>query len=259
MIATLDDLVARGLVAENVVLGSLTTYKFGGPARYFAEATSEADLVELGLALGDESIVVIGRGSNLVIADRGFDGVAVRLGSGLAQIEVGDDGQIRAGGAASLPQLARTSAKAGRGGLEWCVGVPGSVGGAVRMNAGCHGSETSQWLVEASVVNLRGGDVTTRTPQELDLSYRHSNLRSDEIVTGTVFRTVESTITDAEAEIRRITAWRKEHQPGGTLNAGSVFKNPPGDFAGRLIDSLGFKGLEVGGASVSDRHANFFV
>ena len=115
---------------------------------------------------------MIGRGSNLVIADRGFDGIAVRLGTGLAHIEIANDGEIRAGGAASLPQLARTSAKEGRGGLEWCVGVPGSVGGAVRMNAGCHGSETSQWLVEASVVNLRGGDVRTRTPQELDLSYR---------------------------------------------------------------------------------------
>ena len=259
MIATLDDLVARGLVAENVVLGSLTTYKFGGPARYFAEPASEADLVELGMALGDEPIVVIGRGSNLVIADRGFDGVAVRLGTGLGQIEVSTDGRIRTGGAASLPQLARTSAKAGRGGLEWCVGVPGSVGGAVKMNAGCHGTETSQWLVEASVVDLRSGDVRTRTAQELDLSYRHSNLRSDDVVASAVFRTVESTVADAEAELRRITAWRKENQPGGTLNAGSVFKNPPGDSAGRLIDSLGLKGFGVGGASVSDRHANFFV
>ena len=255
----LDDLVAKGLVDQNVELGSLTTYKFGGPARYLSEVESEAELQELGSVLDDEPILVIGRGSNLVISDRGFDGVVVRLGPGLAQIDVADDGRVTAGGSAALPQLARRSAKAGRGGLEWCVGVPGSVGGAVRMNAGCHGSETAQWLVEARVISLRGGEATARTSRDLELSYRHSNLRSDEVVSSAVFDTVERTSQAAEAEIRRITAWRKERQPGGTFNAGSVFKNPPGDSAGRIIDSLGLKGFQVGGASVSERHANFFV
>ncbi len=127
------------------------------------------------------------------------------------------------------------------------------------MNAGCHGSETAEWLIEATVISLRGGAASARSPEDLELSYRHSNLASDEVVAGAVFRSSEATRQAAEAEIRRITAWRKENQPGGTFNAGSVFKNPTGDFAGRLIDSLDLKGFRVGGASVSERHANFFV
>jgi UDP-N-acetylmuramate dehydrogenase len=139
------------------------------------------------------------------------------------------------------------------------VGVPGSVGGAVAMNAGCHGSDTAESLVVASVMNLRTGTIREATPVDLDLSYRHSNLTDDDLVLSAVFSTVASSTSEEEAAMRAVTRWRKEHQPGGTHNAGSVFKNPPGDAAGRIIDDLGLKGLAVGGASVSLRHANFIV
>lgn len=256
-VVTLARLVDRGLVTENFGLSGLTTYRFGGPARYFSEVNSEAELIEIASVSGDLPMLVVGRGSNLVIADAGFDGMVLHLGPGFGEMEFDHD--VTAGGAVSLPVLARRCAKEGRGGLEWCVGVPGSVGGAVRMNAGCHGSEIADSLITARVVDLRAGSGADLTTEDLQLSYRHSRLFSHEVVVGARFRVVETDPASSEAEIRRITAWRKENQPGGTLNAGSVFKNPSGDAAGRIIDSLGLKGFAIGSAAVSDRHANFFV
>ena len=148
---------------------------------------------------------------------------------------------------------------AGRSGLEFFVGVPGSVGGAVRQNAGCFGVETRERLVNASVVDLRDGTTSKRGPEDLDFAYRHSNLSPTEVVTEAVFSTEEGDIEAGLQELRRITRWRRDHQPGGTFNAGSVFKNPEGISAGELIDSLGLKGLKVGDVSVSKKHANFFV
>ena len=157
------------------------------------------------------------------------------------------------------PQLARAAADAGRCGLEFLAGIPGTVGGGVTMNAGGHGSEIADRLVTAAVVDRRTGTTVERTPGDLDLSYRHSNLRPDEIVVAARFSTDACDRGDADGRIREITRWRKEHQPGGTFNAGSVFKNPPGDAAGRLIDEAGLKGLRVGGVAVSAMHANFFT
>ena len=158
----------------------------------------------------------------------------------------------------ALPVLARTAVKAGRGGLEWCVGVPGSVGGAVRMNAGCHGSDVAACLSTATIISLRSGEVSHRDAEALGLSYRHSDLGPDELVAAADFVTAEVDPADGNAEIRRITQWRRDNQPGGTLNAGSVFKNPPDDAAGRLIDDAGLKGYQLGRVRVSERHANFF-
>lgn len=138
------------------------------------------------------------------------------------------------------------------------VGIPGSVGGAVRMNSGCHGTATAEWLVSARVIDLGTGRVDDRTAGDLGLSYRHSNLADTDLVVAATFRTVPRPRREAEDIMREISRWRRDHQPGGTLNAGSVFKNPPGDAAGRLIDSLGLKGLRRGGVCVSSRHANFF-
>ena len=238
-------------------LAPLTTYKRGGAARWFLDLDGPNDLRGW-LIPADLPVLVLGRGSNLVVADEGFPGLVLRLGSGSASIEFdGDD--VHAGGAVSLPVLARTVAQADRGGLSWFVGVPGSVGGAVRMNAGCHGSDTAECLVSASIHHLRTGERRDATATDLELSYRHSNLTDDELVLSARFRTRPSTRAEEETEMREITRWRKESQPGGTHNAGSVFKNPEGDAAGRIIDSLGLKGLAVGGASVSEKHANFIV
>jgi UDP-N-acetylmuramate dehydrogenase len=256
----LGPLVASGIVAENVPLGPYTTYKAGGPARFMTEVKDPAALDALvgsGVAR-DHPILVLGRGSNLVVADAGFDGLVVRLGPQFARIEV-EGAEVRAGGSAPLAHVARNSVDAGLVGLEFFVGVPGSVGGAVRQNAGCFGTETRDRLIEASLVDLAGGGRREAGPEDLALSYRHSNVLATEIVTEARFQAVPGDGEAGRAELRRITRWRRDNQPGGTFNAGSVFKNPPGSTAGEIIDSLGLKGLQVGDVSVSAKHANFFV
>ncbi len=261
----LADLVETAQLREDVTLGPLTTYKLGGPARWYAEPHDEDELREVVAAVradpagGDAPVLVLGRGSNLAVADAGFPGLVVRLGSGFAGIDIAPDGTVTAGGAAPLPVLARTTVAAGRGGLEFFVGIPGSVGAAVRMNAGCLGSETVDWLIAARVLDLFGGTVAWRPAGDLGLAYRHSDLGDGDVVVGARFRTEPSTPEAGSAVLREVTRWRRDHQPGGTLNAGSVFKNPPGDHAGRLIDAAGLKGLRVGGVAVSAKHANFFV
>ena len=239
----------------------MTTYKLGGPARWLVEAASEEEVLAAGTAAraAGVELLVLGRGSNLVIADSGFDGVVLRLVGELTSVDVGPSGEVRAGAGASLPVVARQAARSGRSGLEFFVGVPGSVGGAVRMNAGCHGRETADVLVAARVVDTAAGDVEDRLAGSLGLGYRTSSLGPAEVVVGARFHTEEGAAAAAEEEMREVTRWRRLHQPGGTLNAGSVFANPPGDTAGRIIDHLGLKGFSVGGASVSTKHANFFV
>lgn len=260
----LDDLATRGLLERNRPLGPLTTYKLGGPARFFAEVSDESSLLHvLEARRGDGGaairLLVLGRGSNLVIADAGFDGLVVRLGGEFVDISIDASGDVTAGAAVALPKLARAAVKRGRGGLEFFVGVPGSVGGAVHMNAGCHGSETAEWMISARILDADTATVSERSPEDLDHRYRHSNLRPTDIVLSALFGTNEQQPAVGERIMREVTQWRREHQPGGTLNAGSVFKNPESGAAGELIDRLGLKGFSVGGASVSDRHANFFV
>jgi UDP-N-acetylmuramate dehydrogenase len=247
-------------VQTNVPIAPLTTYKLGGPAAWLVEVGSDRHLDEVLEALPpDVDVLVLGRGSNLVVADGGFDGLVMRLVGDFVAIEVLPDGTVHAGGAAALPRVARAAAAAGRCGLEFYAGIPGSVGGAVMMNAGGHGSDTAEHLMAASVVDLRSGGRSERAPEDLGLGYRRSNLGSGQVVTAARFSTAPCSTGAAEARIREITRWRKEHQPGGTFNAGSVFKNPQGDAAGRLIDEAGLKGFRCGGVAVSEMHANFFV
>ncbi len=247
-------------VSHNVPLAPMTTYKVGGPARYYAEP---ADLCELRDILTtvppDTAVVVIGRGSNLVISDKGIDGLVIKLGRSFQAGAVSPDGSIVAGGGMPLPKLARMAAKHARAGLGFYVGIPGSVGGAVAMNAGGHGSETAQVLDHALVLNVATAEVTRSTTDQLGLSYRHSDLTDDDIVVQATFVTTPGDRGALEDELRTITRWRKDHQPGGTLNAGSVFKNPQGDHAGAIIDRLGLKGERIGSIQVSPVHANFLV
>ena len=247
-------------VQRSVSLAPLTSYKLGGRAEWFVEVNGDRHLDDVlhSLVPGVE-MLVLGKGTNLVVADRGFPGLVVRLGGAFLDVTVLDDDSVVAGGAAPLPRVARTGAEAGRCGLEFYAGIPGTVGGAVMMNAGGHGSDTAERLISAVVVNRTTAERSTRTATDLDLSYRHSNLGPDDLVTSARFSTLPCARADAEARIREITRWRKQHQPGGTLNAGSVFKNPPGDAAGRLIDTAGLKGFRCGGVAVSEIHANFFT
>jgi UDP-N-acetylmuramate dehydrogenase len=257
--SALDRLVADGTLQTMVRVSGLTTYKVGGPARFFLEAESEEELMAVGSAVQDEAVLVVGKGSNLVISDEGFPGLVIHLGSGFAQIQIDQAGVVSAGGATAMAALARACGRAERSGLEFFIGIPGSVGGGVRMNAGCHGVETKDRLRAARVVSIRSGDISDRSATDLDLRYRHSNLHPDEIVTSATFFTEPGDPEDIARTMREIVRWRRDHQPGGTFNAGSVFKNPPGDSAGRIIDGLGLKGTRVGGAMVSAKHANFFV
>ena len=257
--APLERLRAAGRLDQDVALGPLTTYRLGGPARYLVTIESEQDLRDAWAVAGDEGLPVLplGRGSNVVVAESGFAGVVIQPGLGLSHRSIGDE--VTAGAGVPLPLLARESARAGRGGLEFFAGIPGSVGGAVRMNAGCHGTETSDVLISARIFDLGSGEAADRTPDDLDLAYRRSNIDDSKFVVEARFATVACEAAESESKIREITRWRRDNQPGGTLNAGSVFKNPDGDTAGRIVDSLGLKGLSCGAVSVSERHANFFV
>lgn len=258
-----EDQVAAALSAlgnrgrAQAPLGPLTTYRVGGLAAVGFEAHSEADLdlARGAVVASDLPVLVVGKGSNLLVSDEGFPGLAVVIGEGLATIDV-DAARVRAGAGTALPVLARRTATAGLTGLEWAVGVPGSVGGAVRMNAGGHGSETSETLTRFCFVDLAGGDSGEFGAERLEFGYRRSTVLASHAVVWAEFVLAPGRRQDCEALIADIVRWRREHQPGGQ-NAGSVFTNPPGDSAGRLVDAAGLKGFRMGSAHVSTKHANF--
>jgi len=254
-----DELVDRlgDSVQRDALLGPLTTYRVGGPATALIIVDDDESLTTLAavLATTEVPILTIGRGSNLLVADAGFAGVVVQLGEQFARIDI-DGATVWAGAAAKLPVLARRTVSAGLTGLEWAVGVPGSVGGAVRMNAGGHGAEIVDSLVSVQVVDFRSGDLVDRDAADLELSYRSSALGASEVLVRARFELAEGDIEQGEQQLAEIVQWRRSNQPGGQ-NAGSVFTNPPGDSAGRLIDTAGGKGLRIGSAEVSTKHANF--
>jgi UDP-N-acetylmuramate dehydrogenase len=258
--SVLESLMETGLIEQSVSLGPLTTYKSGGPARYFSRPKNEDDLIEIARFVAETGVEVLtmGRGSNLLVADSGFDGLVIHVAQGFN--EVGYAGlEAEAGAGTPLPLLARGSVNEGIAGLEFFVGVPGSVGGAIRQNAGCFGTETVDRLVEARIFDLDAGEAFKSSGTDLGMSYRHSNVASKWVVVSARFRGTSSDTTQSKDLLREITRWRKENQPGGTLNAGSVFKNPEGTSAGFLIEKAGLKGVAVGGVAVSQKHANFFV
>ncbi|MGH2670709.1 MAG: FAD-binding protein, partial [bacterium] len=232
-----------GKVRRELPFAELTTYRLGGPAAVLVQVTSAADLGALAGVLTEEvPLLVVGRGSNLLVADEGFAGVAVTLEGDLAGFRI-EAGGVVAGGGLALPVLARRSAAIGLTGLEFFVGIPGSVGGAVRMNAGGHGRETVEVLSRAWLADLAGsGTPEEYAPGDLGLGYRRSRLAPAQVVLAAEFRAVTDDAAACEARIDDVVRWRRANQPGGS-NAGSVFTNPPGDSAGRLIDACGLKGL----------------
>lgn len=248
-------------------LGPLTTYGVGGPAALFVEIADPSDLEAVRATLAERTpdlglpLFVIGRGSNLLVADAGFDGIVVHLGAGFAELELPsadthEAGVVRAGAALTLPVLARRVADGGWSGLSWAVGVPGSVGGAVRMNAGGHGSDMASCLSRYDWVDLLGPDAGSDDVAKLEYGYRSSSVAPSQLVVSADLRVTAGSSEKEQAEVAEIVRWRREHQPGGS-NAGSVFTNPEGDSAGRLIDEAGLKGFGIGTAHVSEKHANF--
>jgi UDP-N-acetylmuramate dehydrogenase len=259
VIAALERALPRQ-VERDASSAARTTYRCGGALAALVRADTEADLATIAsIVPTDVPVLVMGRGSNLLIADTGYDGIAISLSGAFEHVTLDRErGRAEAGGAVALPVLARRAAAAGLGRLEFYVGIPGSVGGALRMNAGGHGRETADVLVGARVCSLDDGTGRDLGVAELTLGYRTSAVRDRDVVVAATFAAHLDDPVQCGERIDEIVRWRRANQPGGQ-NAGSVFTNPPDDAAGRLIEVSGCKGLRIGGAQVSEKHANFFV
>jgi len=249
-----------GSVAAGTPLATLTTLRVGGPARVMVVAESDDDLGRVGevAATHGVPVLVVGRGSNLVVGDDGWPGIVVQLGRTFRGVEV-DGNRVVAGGAEPLPALAAAVARAGLAGFAWGTAVPGACGGAVRMNAGAHGGDMSQCLVEVEVYRLGRRAREVWPVDLLGLSYRHSDLPGDAVVVGATMDFAPGDEDAIRSDMAQIRQWRRDHQPLNEPNCGSVFTNPDGDSAGRLVEASGAKGMEEGDARVSERHANFIV
>jgi UDP-N-acetylmuramate dehydrogenase len=251
----------RGRLERDAPLAPYTWFRVGGPADVLFLPEDEDDLAEFLAGLDPEAPVLpIGVGSNLLVRDGGVEGVVIRLGRGFSRVEPRDDNQIYAGAAVPDAVLAREAARAGIAGLEFYRGVPGTVGGACVMNAGCYGSETTEVLVEAYAVT-RSGVRLTLSNADMGFSYRKSAAaaRGDLIFTGALFEGTPDDPAAITARMDDITARREAAQPIREKTGGSTFKNPPGDSAWRLVNAAGWRGKLYGGAMFSDKHANFLI
>jgi UDP-N-acetylmuramate dehydrogenase len=250
----------RGRLSANAPLAEATWFRVGGPAQALFSPADEEDLAYLlGALPPDVPVTTIGLGSNLIVRDGGIGGVVVRLGGrAFNAIEVADGCHIFAGAAAPDQFVAKAAANAGVDGLAFLRGVPGSIGGAVRMNAGAHGGEIKDVLVEARGVD-RSGAARAFSNADMGFSYRHSSVPDDVIFTRASFRGHPGEPAAIAAEMERITRAREESQPIRERTGGSTFKNPPGEKAWRLIDEAGCRGLTIGEAQVSPMHCNFLI
>ena len=241
----------------NYEIGLQTTYRTMGTCSIFAkvETITELNHIVNISRVKDVPLAVIGNGSNLLIADEGFEGLMIKLGSGFESVELSED-RVYVGGASKLPVVARFTSSKGLAGFEWAVGVPGTVGGAVKMNAGGHGSDMSLNIESVEVIDTKTAATKSLTLNDLSFGYRKSAISRNQLVTKATLRLSQGDARESLAMIKEIVRWRVENQPGGQ-NAGSVFTNPDDNSAGRLIDESGCKGLRVGSAEISKKHANF--
>lgn len=248
----------RGRLTPNAPLAPLTWFRTGGAADWLFRPADALDLADFLRALPDGvPITLLGAGSNILVRDGGIAGVVIKLGRGFGDITLEGD-SYRVGAAVLDATLAQTAAADGRAGLEFLIGVPGSIGGAVRMNAGCYGAEVADVLESVTAVDRCGHTHTVLAP-DLGLSYRHSVFPDDWIIIGAVLRTYRGDAEVIAATMAHIRTMREEAQPIGTRTGGSTFANPPGDKAWRLIDAAGCRGLRHGGAMVSEKHCNFLI
>ena len=250
---------ALGKLAQNAPLARHVWFKSGGEADWLFEPVSVEDLMNfLSQLEPGMPVMPLGLGSNLIIRDGGVPGVVVRLGKPFASVEVKRDNVLECGGGAPGILVASTARDAGIAGLEFLRGIPGTVGGFVRMNGGAYGREVADILVDCDVVMKDGACV--RIPVgDLDYSYRHSRLPDGAIVVAARFKGVPGDPAEIEAEMNRIAHAREETQPLRSKTGGSTFKNPEGDSAWRLVDAAGCRGLKMGDAQVSEKHANFLI
>ena len=248
----------RGRLIADAPLAANTWFRVGGPAEVLFRPADMADLTEfLAAKPVDVPVTVIGVASNLLVRDDGVPGVVIRLGRAFAEVAVQDD-QVYAGAGALDANVAETCAQAGLGGLEFLSGVPGTIGGALRMNAGAYGSEIKDVLSGAAVIDGKGHHLVV-TPDELDLSYRHSGAPEDWVFLHATLKGVPDDPAAVAARMAEIQAKRQASQPIRARTGGSTFANPPGLKAWALIDQAGCRGLVRGGAMVSELHTNFLI
>jgi len=250
-----------GTVKENEPLASHTTIKIGGPADLFIEPSTIENLEKVMNVIREAGVrwTAIGRGSNLLVSDMGIEGAVIKLGSGLDHIEV-DGTKVTVGAGASTVALALTLSRKGLSGLEFASGIPGSIGGAVYMNAGAHGSDISKILEKAHIL-FEDGTMEWLSMEQMKFSYRTSVLQKERpgIVLEAVFNLQEGDVETIKAIIKKNKDYRKETQPWSSPCAGSIFRNPLPNYAGQLVEKAGLKGYSIGGAQISEMHGNFIV
>jgi UDP-N-acetylmuramate dehydrogenase len=249
----------RGRLSANQMLANVTWFRVGGPAQALFMPADARDLAYfLANVPADLPITVIGLGSNLLVRDGGVPGITIRLGRGFAQTSVEPGHRIRAGAALPDAKLARAAADAGIAGLAFYRGIPGSIGGALRMNAGAHGRETKDALIEAQAVD-RKGKLHVLTLAEMGMTYRHSGVPADWIFTEALYQGTAGEPAAILKEMNEVAEYREAHQPIKERTGGSTFRNPPGHSAWKLVGAAGCRGLRVGGAKVSEMHCNFLI
>lgn len=264
MLANVADLAAalpnlRGRLKPDAPLSEITWFRVGGPAQYLFTPADEEDLAYfLTNAPAGLPVTVIGLGSNLLVRDGGVPGVVIRLGRGFGEITIEEGFRLRAGAAVPDVRLARAAAEAGINGLAFYRGIPGSVGGALAMNGGAHGSETKDVLIEARAVD-RAGRAMALSLDDMAMGYRHCGAAKGLIFTQALFQGTAGDRAEIEKEMEAITEYREQAQPIKSRTGGSTFKNPEGHKAWQLIDAAGCRGLRLGGAMVSEKHCNFLI
>ena len=251
----------RGKLTQNEPMAGHVSWRAGGTV---ARAYFPADLADLANFLQrlrlDEPLLLVGLGSNLLVRDGGFDGTAIFTHGVLDTLRREADGSFYAEAGVASPKLARFVGNQACAEAEFLAGIPGTVGGALAMNAGCHGGETWRYVERVLMLSRRGEQII-RSPDDFVIGYRHVGLKdaSDEIFAGAWFRFPAGDVEVAQARMRELLDRRNATQPLQLPNAGSVFRNPPGDHAARLIEAAGLKGTQIDGAQVSEKHANFIV
>lgn len=249
----------RGRLTADATLSDITWFRVGGPAEVLFSPADEADLAAFLKGVPREvPVTVIGLGSNLLVRDGGVRGVVIRLGRGFAHVAVEDGNRLRVGTGLPDVKVARAAADAGISGLAFYRGIPGGIGGALRMNAGAHGRETRDALLSARAVD-RNGSVHELTNADMGFRYRHCSVPDDWIFSEALYVGEPGEPAAIFNEMDEVAAYREQHQPIRERTGGSTFKNPEGNSAWKLVDAAGCRGLRVGGAHVSEKHCNFLI
>lgn len=249
----------QGTLLYNEPLAEYTAWRVGGPAAKLYKPAHTADLALFLRNLPErEPLLWLGLGSNSLIKDNGFSGTVVLTQGCLKEINLLSAQTVKVDAGVSCASMARFCARNNLSGGEFWAGIPGTMGGALRMNAGCHGGETWQSVVEVQTIT-RSGEIKVRKPEEYEVAYRHVSGPADEWFISATFKLLAGTKETSLQVIKDLLAHRANTQPTNEYNCGSVFRNPPGDFAARLIESCGLKGFSIGGAMVSQKHANFII